>query len=301
LSPKDVAAILQDVAATTPSPSDPMYAHFFGGLVRLPFHDAASFDPVTWPHGPTGCLNFADGGNGGLQRVVNGLEPIYQKWQKIITRPDFWILAANWAVNMTGGPQVPFKWGRVNCNGTLPPVGNLPDPESGWVNTFSVFGARMGLNAQEIVAILGAHTLGGGIIEESGYQFDWTETPASFDNLFFVDLLNAQWYRVHSNFPKSPDGPSDEWNRYPPITPPTTDFFMLNADMALVYDNIGHSNTGVCNITVVGQTQCHYNPQTIDTVKLYASDINKWHADFAQAYYKLVTTGYDEASLHPVQ
>ena len=48
----------------------------------------------------------------------------------------------------------------------------------------------MGFNDQEIVALSGAHCLGRGHADRSGYEGPWTPKPLIFDNTYFQELLN---------------------------------------------------------------------------------------------------------------
>jgi cytochrome c peroxidase len=97
-----------------------------------------------------------------------------------------------------GGPILPFKSGRLDFEESYaPPEGRLPDADkSTLVKTNShvrdIFG-KMGFNDQEIVVLSGAHTLGRGHADASGYDGPWTPTPTTFNNLFYKLLLNGNW------------------------------------------------------------------------------------------------------------
>ena len=45
--------------------------------------------------GANGCIDFTNSDNSGLQIAVDQLQPIYLKYASIISRADFWVLAAN--------------------------------------------------------------------------------------------------------------------------------------------------------------------------------------------------------------
>jgi hypothetical protein len=110
-----------------------------GSTVRLAYHDAGEFDgrwdalgstvtpprPVSDPYGPDGCLTEAGdhaGLNGALDETNVILEPIWQDFCASISRADFWVLAATfalWGADPTGTLEdiLPVTFGRVdNCN-----------------------------------------------------------------------------------------------------------------------------------------------------------------------------------------
>jgi len=175
-------SIAADVRKNLEPPStDPVnQADFFGGVVRLPFHDAGSYDQSDGSGKPSGCVNPADPANNGLPEVMNGIEPIYQLHATDLSRADYWVIVAHVAIQDAGGPQLPMYWGRLDCHGYYPPMGRLPDAEKNWTEVYSVFVKRMGLSTQDIVALLGAHTLGRPMPENSGYEFFLDSNTQSF-------------------------------------------------------------------------------------------------------------------------
>ena len=54
---------------------------------------------------------------------------------------------------------------------------------------------RMGLNDQEIVALLGAHALGRCHTDRSGYSGPWTRAPTTFSNEYFRLLIETKWVK----------------------------------------------------------------------------------------------------------
>lgn len=52
---------------------------------------------------------------------------------------------------------------------------------------------RMGFNDGEIVALSGAHTLGRCHPQHSGLNGPWTTQPLSFDNHYYISLLNSNY------------------------------------------------------------------------------------------------------------
>jgi len=268
-------------------------ADFFGGVVRLPFHDAGSYSQFDDLGKPSGCINPRDPANNGLMEVINGIEPIYTKYESIVSRADYWVIVAHTAIKEAGGPVIPFYWGRGDCEDKYPPTGRLPNAELNYTEVFNVFVARMGLTVTDIVALLGAHTLGRPQPENSGYQFFWTATNNRFTNQFFRDLLQKPWTRVQNYF--AFHGYTHQWN-----DPSPTPFMMLNTDMSLRYANIGSGGDGPCGDTT--NSACQENSDTVTLVRNYATNQTLWFNDFTIAWNKLTSLGYRAPNdLKPLQ
>merc|ERR1712096_286036 len=85
-----------------------------------------------------------------------------------------------------------------------------------------IFG-KMGFQDQEIVALIGAHTVGRCHPEASGYDGPWTLTPTTFNNLFFKLLKDNTWVKTTVNSTNK-------------IQFNSSKLMMLPADMALLKD-----------------------------------------------------------------
>jgi len=114
----------------------------------------------------------------------------------------------------------------------------------------------MGFNDQEIVALIGAHTLGRCHTDRSGFDGPWTFAPTSFSNLYFQELNNQKWVEKNWKGPKQF------------VDKDSGKIMMLPADMALTKDS-----------------------NFKKWVDLYAKDEKKFFSDFAQAYQKLLELG----------
>eukprot|EP00931_Biecheleriopsis_adriatica_P011616 TRINITY_DN112697_c0_g1_i1.p1 TRINITY_DN112697_c0_g1~~TRINITY_DN112697_c0_g1_i1.p1 ORF type:complete len:361 (-),score=82.92 TRINITY_DN112697_c0_g1_i1:21-1103(-) len=117
----------------------------------------------------------------GLPAVAVGLlKPIAEKYcPKLISKADLCVLAANTAIKMMGGPEIPVRYGRVDGKfeeGILPEQGKLPD-EKGAALLRQIF--HPSFNDKCIVALSGAHVL------ERSHQ-----NGAGFDNGYFKRLLD---------------------------------------------------------------------------------------------------------------
>ncbi|KAF7152661.1 hypothetical protein RHSIM_Rhsim01G0221600 [Rhododendron simsii] len=162
-------------------------------MLRLAWHSAGTYDVSTKTGGPFGTMRHkaeqGHGANNGLEIAVRLLEPIKEQFP-ILSYADFYQLAGVVAVEVTGGPDVPFHPGRPDK--PEPPVeGRLPDATKGTDHLRDVFVKQMGLSDQDIVALSGGHTLGRCHKERSGFEGPWTANPLIFDNSYFTYVLGC--------------------------------------------------------------------------------------------------------------
>ncbi|XP_057953849.1 L-ascorbate peroxidase, cytosolic [Malania oleifera] len=159
-------------------------------MLRIAWHSAGTYDVNTKTGGPFGTMKhaaeLAHGANNGLDIAVRLLQPIKDQYP-ILSYADFYQLAGVVAVEVTGGPEVPFHPGRQD-KPEPPPEGRLPDATKGSDHLRDVF-YRMGLSDKDIVALSGGHTLGRCHKERSGFEGPWTPNPLIFDNSYFTVLL----------------------------------------------------------------------------------------------------------------
>lgn len=203
-------------------------------------------------------LEAADSANAGLEHARNFLEPVKEKFPEI-SYADLWTLAGVTAIEAMGGPQIPWKGGRVDfTNDSLPsmapPNGRLPDASKSASHLRDVF-YRMGFNDQEIVALSGAHNLGRCHSDRSGFEGPWVPSPYRFSNTYFKLLKNMKWV------PKKWEGPFQYVDE-------EGELMMLPTDMELVKD-----------------------PEFKKWVDVYAQDKDKFYKDFSDAFAKLIELG----------
>ena len=107
---------------------------------------------------------------------------------RLISHADLWALAANVAIKVMGGPEIPMRFGRLDLKsapeGLLDASGRLPEAEHGAEDLRQLFGPK-GFEERDVVALSGAHTVGQCHVERSGYQGQWTEERLKFDNSYF--------------------------------------------------------------------------------------------------------------------
>jgi len=239
-------------------------------LVRLAWHSCGSYDKVskTGGSGP-GTIRFkeelAHGGNAGLDKAVAWLEPVKQS-NPSISYADLYTLAGVASIKALGGPDVPWRAGRVDSMSPsdVTPDGRLPNATNGSAkkdvdHLRDVF-YRMGFNDQEIVALSGAHALGRCHADASGFVGPWTPTPTTFNNLYFKLLKNSQWEEgcIKGETCKNPQYRNAD----------TQQFMMLPTDIALLKD-----------------------PSFSKYVDLYADDQKVFFKDFSKAFSTLLELG----------
>jgi len=229
-------------------------------LIRLAWHASGTYDKIAKNGGSNGAtMRFEPeckhGANAGLQHARDRLEPV-KKAHPWISYADLWTLAGAVAVEEMGGPQIAWRPGRIDApdGKCCPPDGRLPDAAQGEKHVRDIF-YRMGFDDREIVALLGAHSMGRCHKNRSGYDGPWTRAPTTVSNEYYRVLLEEKWTE------RKWDGPKQLENG-------SKDLMMLPGDMALVKD-----------------------AEFKKLVELYAKDDEAWRKDFAKAFSKLLELG----------
>lgn len=238
-------------------------------LVRLAWHSSGTYEKMSRSGGSSqGTIRFkeelAHGANAGLNKATSWLEPIHAKYaSQGLSYADLYTLGGVVAIEALGGPAIGWRAGRVDAvdPSAVPPEGRLPDADKGSPDKTAqhirdVF-YRMGFDDREIVALAGAHTLGRGHADASGYDGPWTPAPTSFSNLYYTLLLNLTW-----------EGQKLDSGVFQYTDAPTKKLMMLPADLVMIED-----------------------PEFKKYVKLYAEDRKQFFADFAEAFQKLEELG----------
>ncbi|EMC98311.1 hypothetical protein BAUCODRAFT_420853 [Baudoinia panamericana UAMH 10762] len=262
--PGDYAAVRRDIAALLHQPE---YDDGSAGpvLVRLAWHSAGTYDAGTDTGGSNGAgMRYeAEGGdpaNAGLQHARVFLEPVKSK-HSWITYADLWTLAGVVAIKEMSGPEVQWRPGRTDFvdDSKLPPRGRLPDGAQGADHIRHIF-YRMGFNDQEIVALSGAHNLGRCHSDRSGFHGAWVNNPTRFSNTYFRLMLSRTWKE------KKLENGVRQFVHYDEDA--DEELMMLPTDLALVSD-----------------------PSFRPWVELYAKDKDRFFADFAAVFAKLIELG----------
>eukprot|EP00808_Paulinella_micropora_P015389 g23166.t1 len=283
----------------------------YGECVRLAFHDAGSRDKWRGTGGANACIaipcpegvtcEYNYEGHRGLRPIIDALNALYMQggWSYTLSRADWFhcasFLAFRLSASMTYG-SVPFRWGRIDCPHNLPYFGNMPDAEMMDFNYYYSFFDAMGLSPQEMVVLLGAHSLGRMDANNLGYDGPWTTKKAVFNNEYYQVLLNTNynWNRQtvatlrwnYRHFFKSGAGS------------PVAGLGMLNADIMLFWD----ISDQVCEVGLSAfsasrqarSPQCAKN-EWFPLLETYGRDNSLFVADFERAFLKLGELGLGQA------
>lgn len=266
-----------------------------GPLVRLPFHDAIGGGRPSGKGGANGCIDFSAPGNSGLQAAVGNLSAAFDAGGlgALMSRADFFVLAGNVALRVAstlpkgrspdGGLPVPaapllapFRYGReddASCDGV--DAAFLPGPGLSYAQMAAVFCARVGMTPRQLVAIMGAHSLGRArAAETNGYDGSWSGFSSSLSIAYYVQLAGVFWSNKDAPMP-------DSWLAAPPAPGPPTDAPLINLkspDVELIIspsDNCPQFNElNFSQPTPAPQpgTACPVNAINVEVVKSYIAN-----------------------------
>lgn len=174
-------------------------------LVRLAWHDAGVFSKGKLTGGcPNAAMRFTDkgegtfGANAGLPTTALGLlAGVTRKYcPHFLSHADLWALAANVAIEVMGGPKIATRFGRIDAKSSDESVegqeGRLPDGDKGVDHLRFIFRPK-GFGDRAIVALSGAHSVGGCKLDRSGFDGNWTEDRHKFDNSYFKNMLTLEY------------------------------------------------------------------------------------------------------------
>jgi len=270
-----------------------------GGMVRLAFHDAVGGGGPNGLGGANGCADFSIPDSNGLQASVATYAPIAAKYNGSISIADLWVLGANLAIQYAstaasgthvlptgmaatpGALILPFRYGRqdqASCVGL--DAAFLPSPSFNWTQIVQLFGIRCGMLTQEIVAILGAHSLGRCHLQNSGFNGGWTQFQSTFTNYFYNQLLGIGWIQ---------NGSLPVWFNAANAAQQT---LMLGVDVELIIT----PSSSCPHFNKIPSNGCTTNTMPGDPSAIaafYQQSITGFYANFSTAFQKLTELQYN--------
>ena len=160
-------------------------------------------------------------------------------------------------------PDLTFKWGRTDCDDSPYTDEEFEFPEGTMTRSemMTYFEDHFGYTGKEVVALMGAHTLGLNTLDNSGYEGKYTNKPLALDNTYYSDMLSSSgltWTNEETSEGKWQFTSEDDTTR-------------LNTDLELVYDLTLDSDTAECTCTVGDDCD---EASSYNLVKTYANVSN---------------------------
>lgn len=178
--PAVIAALEEVMAKMIPKNKAP-------AALRVIFHDAGTYDMASGTGGANGSVGFeltrpeSFGLNRGFRPIEKMPAMLVGTAAEGISLADLTAYAGAYAVRITGGPVIKVAFGRQDVT-SADPEGRMPAETLNAVELKAHF-QKMGFSAQELVAISGAHTIGG-----KGFGEMYV-----FDNTYYTTLIDTPW------------------------------------------------------------------------------------------------------------
>ena len=331
--------------------------HRVGGIVRLAFHDATGAAGPNGRVGPNGCLDLTTPANANLDDIIAVLDAARARspYGALVSRADFWVLAATYVIELTStladpsepalfsaaaaNPMdpaappllLPFVTGRIDQPTCAGDAALLPEPSYTWAQIQGVFTSRMAMTASEVIAIMGAHSLGGIKSAVNGnVTGSWVQSSTSFSNNYFSVLLNGKlgWFGSRDVggrlAPASVDNSSETdafaMNVSVAGAAATGTIVMLRSDVELGVNTTsvwapadGPAQPNGCAAFGLGMApaaltpgselspkqnaSCPRRERNLATIADFAASSRAWHGNFSTAWAKMVTLGYAPGEL----
>ncbi len=261
-------------------------------FLRLIFHDCVSKKC-------DGCINFDIPDNNGLKEVINTLDNVYTNpefnFNQKMSRADFWVLASIEAIDVgvnndepsAARPPINFVPGRVDCP-TSPRTkdpASFPHSKMKPADMFKYFKDHFDFNANETTTIMGAHTLGRAVKENSGHIGRWTmDGEFSFDKAYYHLLVEESYLWTQQNV-GTDEKPVWQWHCQTtlPIDNGESCGIMLPTDINIIRElqlnDVGYSS---CEFLA-----CKLAPTNV-LVEKYDQSQEAFYQDFGAVFTKLI-------------
>jgi hypothetical protein len=187
---------------------------------------------------------------------------------------------------------------RVLCHGT-----------SGTTSILDFFEKEFNFNAQQVAAIMGAHSVGAMRSVNLGFEgrSGWDLTNAELDHGYYIELVDTddpvesspEWTQVEQNNENLPGIPNRiQWE----LSVDNTKLVMLNTDIALVRDideTVNMQGDGRVDCTFKGANACPTAPDTLIHMIRYSNSREAFLDDFRDTLQLMIDNGYSKGSRCP--
>ncbi|KAI8641216.1 heme peroxidase [Parasitella parasitica] len=254
--------VYNDIAELLDSNEDYDDGSYGPVLLRLAWHSSGTYNVEDGSGGSNGgTMRFRaeaqHSANNGLEVARDLLEKHIKPKYPDLSYGDMYTLGGVVAIQELGGPDIKWKPGRRDQGeNKCTPDGRLPDGSKKADHVREIF-YRMGFNDREIVALVGAHSLGRCHLDRSGYDGPWQEAPTFFSNEYFKAITSREWVKK--------DLPNGLWQWVDKANP---EVMMLPIEITMLEDD-----------------------KLKPYFELYAKDTAAFFKDFANAFKKLIELG----------
>jgi hypothetical protein len=264
--------------------------------------------------------------NAGLFIPIDFLASIVERHEGgRLSRADIWMMAALVSSEVAEDRielGFPFQWvGRQNCedlfdgdcgvdfNGDDARCGSTRGPHrelchgtSGTITVLEFFEDEFGFDAQQVVAIMGAHSVGRMRRQTLGFDGPdgWDLSNLRLDHGYYIELAGGPngipnfELNMVDNSDLSDDIPDrPQWE----VDINGSRLVMLHTDIALVRqleegDNLNADGTVTCDFLDNNDNQCPDAVDTIDHVIRYSESREDFLSDYREALELMVANGY---------
>ena len=260
--------------------------------------------------------------NTGLDRPIDAIASLVEKYKDNMSRADMWalatIVAAEDSQRNNDRIDFPFEWfGRTDCpspNGKSGPAQDLPPVDLDTHQLMKFFLDNFGLSTRETVALMGAHTIGQLAQENSGFigPQGWVGGSRRLDNGYYKGLVggdeeneslasqsleqlfNARdWTRERIDNSAFPFPDRQSW--FHVSGDGQTRTIMTNADIAVVRDFSGQMDQEgmvACKFKR-RDTPCPAAEATLMIAAEFKWDNDLWRSEFYDVVVKMLLNGYN--------
>jgi catalase (peroxidase I) len=272
-------------------------------------------------------VDLEEGDNKGLEIPIAALETVVSQYSGSLSRADIWALATIVGAESSqrGRDALDYTFdfvGRVNCedtgvdvcvnvaNGCDPsrngPTRAMPSPNLNTAEVLHFFSNEFGFGAEEVVALMGAHTIGEAIVENSGFDGKWVNNNERLDNRYYNAMIGddgslENWFdapgwtqeTINNNDPNIPT--RTQWRRGGNNNNNPDADIMLNTDIALVrdFEDLIDTSDGSISCQFRGnRNPCPAALQSIAFMAKFKFSNSEWLLAFRDVLTKMVKNGY---------